>query len=817
MKNKREKLVVKMRFRSVINRFFSAGRNIDEASDVLISLGDDISINPFKPYQDRKGGFSRIARDLFQVLEGIGNLVLFAFRLITLPIRAPIIWGIEKRAQRKPIDESSILIKKKVNTLAATFALDILETFCRAARGIALVAFSVLTLLYLPSRLLSSAIRGLVKKPELREDSFGQEATSKTSLYALDVLRDEMDKSTKLSPKSSSIDAKDSDITENLEVIKLLHNLYRVVSGKTIEEPISFGDLKIHLNKHRTNSPSEKQLFLLGEKIATSAAIIARTSNKLAPAEIDIARRIFYQSMEKLYGVQMWLEDKNLANIVSQEVIGKSNWSQMIEAIGTRLENLQSDVIGYIGQYLSPYDIQSLQQTSTFFRRDRSLKCAYGPNKPVPFTATGYCTMYINDGILYGMGKPSRDGLIVLNGVHTDMPHEIDGFNGKKAHQIISGYKQSFVICDDGLYQLGVKIFYDSNMVTSRAGPMIVKIPMFADKKVQKVVSGGEYTLVLCSDGLYGMGSNIAGQLGLEGDMKRTAFTKIDKFKGKKIHDLAVGHAHSLILCDDGLYGMGANHQKQLGLKCNEGQFIPVKIPGFKGKKIRQLIATHSQSLVLCEDGLYGMGLNDHNQLQEGAARIIRKATKIHKFNDKQIIKVVAGFDHTLVLCNDGIYVMGSNSCGQLGLGDIKTQRSPIKHPAFNDKRIIQVIAGEYSTFIVCSDGIYAMGLNNHGNLGLGAIYYQMVPIRLAGSLDIWPQTSEVVRKLEVLKNSLPGDEKLIDAIINECREAVNSNALTITLSNHAANNSPNSELTNCLYEQIEILNSNQKRQTKGK
>lgn len=69
-------------------------------------------------------------------------------------------------------------------------------------------------------------------------------------------------------------------------------------------------------------------------------------------------------------------------------------------------------------------------------------------------------------------------------------------------------------------------------------------------------------------------------------------------------------------------------------------------------------------------------------------------------------------FYYLVVLCANGeTYTWGSNSCGQLGVGDLISRGSPVLIRLPPSVRVIQVAAGSNHTVFLTSNGqIYSCG-----------------------------------------------------------------------------------------------------------
>jgi hypothetical protein len=75
------------------------------------------------------------------------------------------------------------------------------------------------------------------------------------------------------------------------------------------------------------------------------------------------------------------------------------------------------------------------------------------------------------------------------------------------------------------------------------------------------------------------------------------------------------------------------------------------------------------------------------------------------------------------------VYVFGSNSASQLGLGDTVSRSTPIKIPHFYFRAIS---AGGYHTSAIdFNDDVWTFGLNNFGQLGLGDTDDKTIPTKI--------------------------------------------------------------------------------------
>lgn len=147
-------------------------------------------------------------------------------------------------------------------------------------------------------------------------------------------------------------------------------------------------------------------------------------------------------------------------------------------------------------------------------------------------------------------------------------------------------------------------------------------------------------------------------------------------------------------------------------------------------------------SLRLRSDGsLWAWGSNSHGQLglgDYGSGTDRLNPTHVGIYTDW--ITVSAGTSgHSLGLRSDGsLWTWGKNYWGQLGLGDsaLGTYRSNPTRVG-NDTDWVTVSAGEYHSLGLRSDGsLWAWGNNTYGQLGLGDTTDRNIPTQVGNDTD---------------------------------------------------------------------------------
>jgi len=102
------------------------------------------------------------------------------------------------------------------------------------------------------------------------------------------------------------------------------------------------------------------------------------------------------------------------------------------------------------------------------------------------------------------------------------------------------------------------------------------------------------------------------------------------------------------------------------------------------------------------------------------------------------VADVEGGREHVVALTASGtIRVWGSNSYGQLGLGDSANRSQPTTVPDPCASGVQAVDAGHYSTFALCANGtVWGWGLNADGQIGDGSRTNRRSPVQVQGITD---------------------------------------------------------------------------------
>jgi len=309
---------------------------------------------------------------------------------------------------------------------------------------------------------------------------------------------------------------------------------------------------------------------------------------------------------------------------------------------------------------------------------------------------------------IYGFGS-NENGQLALSPIHTQnekIPMVMSDFEGKEILGITAGGNYTLVACQEA-YAIGSEdyLLFGCGCCNYKVSPEMLGInPEIAndescgtysleqDQTIIGVAAGKSHTITWRQDGLYASGDNNFGQLGIPiktlrwegyGDDEEYINHKLSFFDDKNILGVTSYDNHSIVWCKEGLYVFGRNDRGQLALEpnmhhpaCDSIDFSsydfydePQRLKFFDNKEIKDVATGKEHTLVWCEDGVYSFGGSSYGQLGLGHTNWTqRQPQKINFFDDKDILEIAAGQEHSIVRCKDGYYGFGKAASGRLGI-----------------------------------------------------------------------------------------------------------------------------------------------------
>ncbi|XP_075588697.1 uncharacterized protein LOC142597648 [Dermatophagoides farinae] len=222
--------------------------------------------------------------------------------------------------------------------------------------------------------------------------------------------------------------------------------------------------------------------------------------------------------------------------------------------------------------------------------------------------------------------------------------------------------------------------------------------------------------LLMTKDATYGYGKQICSWLSLQHDMNNPQ--RISLLNDVKIVQVDYGCDFVAILTDNGQVFLASDVKS--GWETNE----TLRLISNDNDRFKMIACGWSHLLMLRQDGhVFAMGDNICSQIT-GNEESSYQSMK-HIDNLENVMLIVCGAGHSLSITIKGeIYSWGYNNCGQLGLGDEENRNTPCL-VAFHDDliniRIKDIMAGNYHSLFLFGNGqLWGCGSNSDGELGLG-------------------------------------------------------------------------------------------------
>ena len=331
---------------------------------------------------------------------------------------------------------------------------------------------------------------------------------------------------------------------------------------------------------------------------------------------------------------------------------------------------------------------------------------------------------------------------------------------------------------------------------TSRGGQQLIQRPKYVDhlrgKFITEVAAGAMHTLALTPHGIYAWGANTNGQCGIGVTSGETQTCieypqLIPSLLGIQINSISCGVGHSCAIDSRGvLFSWGIGAQGQLGL----GERVqcvptPTAVLSLRNDKHRVRAVSCGIAHTFCvttrmdteEKCVLSFGWNHCGQLGHGESLSSAPTLQPPRAEDTVLTptlvvvgteegdgdpvqQVACGGAHTVCVTRSGrMFVTGSGSCGQLGLGEIGSsiststtltsatattgtvattatsvgaistfQEIPSRH--LGGRKIAFACAGEEFTCLVTKGDheVFVMGLGNKGQLGDGCSFNRNIP-----------------------------------------------------------------------------------------
>lgn len=211
----------------------------------------------------------------------------------------------------------------------------------------------------------------------------------------------------------------------------------------------------------------------------------------------------------------------------------------------------------------------------------------------------------------------------------------------------------------------------------------------------------------------------------------------------KDVKAFAFGISHALALTENGeVWSWGSDDDGRLGLGGDASPSgVPEHVASLDGQGVVALAAGDISSYALTSDGrVFAWGSNNNGQLGSGLADTDRHSTPTlvaGALSGQDVVQVSASGSTVLARTASGtVYAWGSNSSGQMGLGDSSSHFSPTLISSLSGKSVTDVEAYSYASAFVAGGQVYTSGWGGNGRLGTGATSDRLSPTLISGALS---------------------------------------------------------------------------------
>ncbi|TYZ59074.1 hypothetical protein PybrP1_007194 [[Pythium] brassicae (nom. inval.)] len=313
--------------------------------------------------------------------------------------------------------------------------------------------------------------------------------------------------------------------------------------------------------------------------------------------------------------------------------------------------------------------------------------------------------------------------------------HPVQIACGKAHSAIIDVYSNIYCFGLGASGQLGQG---DSSLDASK---LPLRVPTVGASTILHVACGSHHTMCLTAEGkVFAWGDNASGQLGLGFTCAKPRGTPARVEKLANVRTIVCGGSHSFVtLLDNSVLAAGSNIAGQLGLGDRRDRAVFERVPFFRklfappagigapaapsstaGGDV-ELACGLYHSLALCGKRVYSWGNGDDGRLGHGNVDTCLEPTLVAALSDTPVKAIACGGSHSGALAASGdVFLWGNGQHGQLGLGALRSRRTPSRLRALQGKHVTQLSFGEWHSMALCDGGaLFAWGFGEEGQLGL--------------------------------------------------------------------------------------------------
>ena len=248
------------------------------------------------------------------------------------------------------------------------------------------------------------------------------------------------------------------------------------------------------------------------------------------------------------------------------------------------------------------------------------------------------------------------------------------------------------------------------------------------------------------SPGLWAWGINDSYRLGLGDVGRRSSPVQVGSLTNWK--QVTVGTHGVAIKTDGTLWSWGANDLGQLGLGDGGNRTSPVQVGSLTNwKQVDSNYYSPKTGAIKTDGTLWTWGSNSLGQL--GLGDMTNRNSPVQVGTLTTWKKITVGRNSMAAIKTDGtLWIWGSGQYGELGLGNENSTSSPVQVGSSTDWK--QISAGFFSYYAIKTDGtLWSWGHNSIGTLGLGDRIFRSSPVQV-GSLTNWKNVASLSSVLAI-------------------------------------------------------------------
>jgi alpha-tubulin suppressor-like RCC1 family protein len=310
-------------------------------------------------------------------------------------------------------------------------------------------------------------------------------------------------------------------------------------------------------------------------------------------------------------------------------------------------------------------------------------------NKIISVATSRHHSLFLNDeGEVFSLGRGASGELGLGNIQEQLSPKRIESeeFVDQRIIQVVAGDFHSLLLTEMGdVFSFGRGSWGELGHgdTENQLLPKRIDVSLLKNKKIIQIAAGTSNSLLLSEDGkVFSFGSGSEYRLGLRQNQNQLTPRILEEKYSRdqrivpfteKIIQASVGESHSLLLSDSGeVFSYGSGDNGYLGQGDPLGQPIPKRIEAeaLKDDKIIQIAAGKTHSLLLSKNGnVYSFGAAYAGQLGHGTSKSQYSPKKIESetLRSHKIVKIAAGYDHSLLLTAEGkVFAFGYSNQKQM-------------------------------------------------------------------------------------------------------------------------------------------------------